>query len=406
MIVSNQAEKVISMNILQKTGLICILFILISAKPVEKTYLYILTQQENKGDRNAALGIANALQTLNPNFERNEFENTNKDVFFKAIKQNLTNQPQNKAIIIAVGDYTVPTLKSLKAQNNILVIHASHQWTEKHKDLNDVADFVALPTHTVTPKITKALSSTQIIPTIGVAHNLTVEDLRKEYEAHKNELPKANRYLGVILGGDAPAPDGTMHYYTRDEAQQLADYVAGQVKWKKVHLLILNGPRTGKFDPKTKHELKNSHRDGKVDPVTAAFVAELQKRKLVKGKDFTLLDFQFGQPSLQKAVLGALIATHSPLYVAGESTSSISEAVTTLPGAVTVFCNNAMNTTHDAHVTSEKDAGNINVLNYRKGKWILSKASPQQSSAPTPSAAKSIADVVYKQFEQMPGTSQ
>ena len=130
------------------------------------------------------------------------------------------------------------------------------------------------------------MQATQIIPTIGVAHNLTPDLIQKEYEAHKQDLPKSNKYIGVILGGDAPTPEGKMLYYTQKEAQQLAAYLAGQVKWRKLHLLILNGPRTGKYNPQTHEMIKESHRNGNIDTVTTAFVAELKKAKACTRKGF------------------------------------------------------------------------------------------------------------------------
>ena len=61
-------------NIWLKTGLLGMLLICINAGQVPKSFIYILTQQENKGDCNAALGIANCIQTLNPSTEIIEFE--------------------------------------------------------------------------------------------------------------------------------------------------------------------------------------------------------------------------------------------------------------------------------------------------------------------------------------------
>jgi hypothetical protein len=182
---------------------------------------------------------------------------------------------------------------------------------------------------------------------------------------------------------------------------QLADYLAPIVKEEKAHLLILNGPRTGKHDQETGNIIESSHRDGGVDAVTTAFVEALKRQGLTQGKDFTLLDFQFGKPSAYPVVLGALLATKSPIFVAGESTSMVSETADCLPkGLVTAYTNTAMNENHHKHCLSEKEAGRINILENTDGKWQLFKANEIGDSKASRPASQIIAEAIRERLAE------
>ena len=172
------------------------------------------------------------------------------------------------------------------------------------------------------------------------------------------------------------------------------------MKEKKAHLLILNGPRTGKHNQMTGEPVATSHRDGRVDAVTTAFIEGLQKQGLNPGQDFTLFDFQFGKPSAYPGVLGALHATKSPIFVAGESTSMVSETADCLPGLVTAYINGAMNENHRKHCASEQEAGRINILENNDGNWKLLQEATVSNSKDSRPASRIIAESVKKRFEE------
>ena len=216
------------------------------------------------------------------------------------------------------------------------------------------------------------------------------------------KLPKDTTYIGVVLSGDAPTPEGNQQLYTEANARELARYIAPLVKDR--HLLITNGPRTGKFDPATMAERKDVHRDGRGDPVTQAFVDELAKAK-ISPNQYTLLDFQYGvNTNEMDQLLGAVRATKGEMFVAGESTSSISESVDVLPkDAVIVYNTTSMNPVHKAHVDSELNAGRIKRLVEGYGEVVQNKDSPGLAGR---SAAEMIVDgiggVRFKNFTPYP----
>lgn len=197
--------------------------------------------------------------------------------------------------------------------------HSSHQYTKDHGKLRNVVDIVALPKHAVSPETLEAIQSphTRVIQTAGVAHNLSPADIQQAYHGQKANVPDAQKYLGIILGGDAETPDKKILCYTPEEAGQMAKYVASEIikENPQPHLLILNGPRTGKHDQGTGQVIETSHRNGHIDAVTASFIDTLKKQGLTEGKDFTLFDFQFGKPSAYPVVLGALHARPPALFL-------------------------------------------------------------------------------------------
>jgi hypothetical protein len=93
-----------------------------------------------------------------------------------------------------------------------------------------------------------------------------------------------------------------------------------------------------------------------------------------------LLDFQFGSPSMYKAVIGVTkINDGSEFWVPGESTSMISELID-LFGRITVYDHKAMLDTHRNHVSTEFNHGRINLLD-RSGVILYPDHSKNNDSA-------------------------
>ncbi|MDF3033930.1 MAG: hypothetical protein K0R76_884 [Alphaproteobacteria bacterium] len=393
----------------KKIGVFLVAFLLISTSDVQatpavqagQTFLYLLYDGTRAGEKNQVLGVANALDKLLPKSTvRKEFDLKDREAFLSAIDKNLA-ESQNKGIIIAAEAGSIAVLTQLKPRPNIVIVHSSHQYTKDHASLRNVADVVALPQYVITREILEALQSpyTVLVQTAGVPHNLSPRDIQAAYEKDGRNLPSAPSYLGVILGGDAETPDKKILYYTEEEARQLAGYIAPQIRGEKTHLLILNGPRTGKHNQKTGELIATSHRDGRVDAVTAAFVKALKTHGLTPGQDFTLLDFHFGQPSAYPVVLGALKAKKGRILVAGESTSMVSETADCLPGLVTAYINGAMNENHRKHCPSEHAAGRVNILENQGGNWKLVEAAANAHNvgASRP-ATQIIAEAIMKRL--------
>jgi hypothetical protein len=390
------------MNIMKQWAFILALFgQALSSQLYAENYMYLLVNEENAGDKNQVLGISNAVKSLQSQQDVVEeiFNVSDKEKFINAVQSKTDEQ----VIIIASGTPTIEILTQLKPARNVIIVHSSHQLTQQHNQLTGVAHIIALPAYTVNDNNLKELRSafTEVVTTAGVAHNLSVSAIQQEYENNKNDIPVADNYMGVILGGDAPTPEQKILYYTSEESKNLAKFIAEKVKATKRHLLILNGPRTGQYDPVTQERINESHRNGKLDNVTSAFKDQLREEGLTEGKDFTLYDFQFGKPSYYKAVIGALYLNSSPIYVAGESTSMVSETADCLAkGKVTAFFHKAMNPNHMKHCTEENKAGRINLLHYSPAKgWQEIPAAYTSNDSASKPAAAIIAEAIIEKVK-------
>jgi hypothetical protein len=368
-------------------------------------YIFLVTNQENVGDHNQAVAIANALkpQLAPETVEEQNFSAEDRGSLLNAVAKTLAADRDNKIIIIGAGEASILTLAALPQQPNVFIVHSSHQLTKQHILLRDHANVVALPWHAVTNKDLDKLTSpvTSVVTTYGVVHNLTPEVIQAEYEANQGKIPSSFKYLGVILGGDAPTPGGKTLYYTPNEAAKLASYLA-TIRKSDQHLLILNSSRTGKHNPHTGAVIPGTHVDERVDAVTAAFIHELERNGLKREKDFSLFDFHHKQPSYYKIILGALLVTESPLVVAGELTLMVSEAADCLPqGLVTAYFHSAMNKNHIRHCEAENKAGRINLLYLDQGKGVRAIPAFKVSSSERQTAADFVAKAVYARLQQL-----
>lgn len=353
------------------------------ASPHPTQTIVIYRDFGHKGDENQVRGVVAAYTRLGNKVEVKEF-NLGQEEELKSYVKTINAENQKKPIVLAVGEKTVVPFAQMLPLDGATTVHLCHMVTTNHAGLLDKANFIAAPFHAL-GDFGKGSSQTKLIPTIGVAHNRQIEGVERVYQEDRDQIPESEAYLGIILAGDAPTPQNEIRFFTKENARELAYYVSGIVKGK--HLLIINGPRTGKYNPKTLEEIKTAHRDGQKDEVTQAFVAKLQKLG-IKPEQMTLFDFQFGQSTGREMdlVLGAIRATKSILLVPGESTSSISESIDVLPkGAVLVYQNTAMSDVHKAHVRSEIEAGRIQYLPLSYQRYIKehinSEGRPSNSSA-------------------------
>jgi hypothetical protein len=284
-------------------------------------------------------------------------------------------QAQNK-VVFFVGPYGAEALLTLKKDSKtpFIAVHLSHQKLDVHDKIfktaanSNGADFIALPQHvlTIDPDLEKALraSQTQLIATTGVCQGLTKDQLKKDYDAFKTQLPGGDDpqtpYLVFVLPGDSQSANGTDWLLaSSDQANELAVQLATRAKENGQQLLILNGPRTGKFQKKGEED-KQAHREGVMDHLTASVKQTLDD----KGLTYTLYDFQFGKPSAWAPVLYVL-KTHpgSSLYLEGTSTSMISQALAHLSGvSVVLYQHDGMNDAHYAHLKTEQEGGRAAIL--------------------------------------------
>lgn len=375
----------------------------LSSFPVHALKLYLLSDHDRVGDHNQVLGISSAMKKLSPqiNIEDLNTKGETPAKINEAIDKDLSHE---KVIVVGAGEGGVSGLADITKRPNLITCLTSHMFLDqyKNKDLLEKVDFIALPSHISLEE--KAALGSKLIETVGVAHNRRPH--RETYETWNKELPPADLYVGVYLGGDAPTKTKEMKLFGEQDAAQLATYTMAVVqrfkdKGLRTSVLVLNGPRTGKYNDQGQ-EILTVHREGKADPVTEFFAKKLAE----KGIQYKVFDFQHKTPENQKwvssydafdLVIGAVKKTKGEMIVPAESTSVISETIDVMnadggqPGNVIVYYNSAMNDVHKAHVDSELKAGRILLLdNYRDVK------TPGESQETKTSAAEGIAKKLLK----------
>lgn len=255
-------------------------------------------------------------------------------------------------LVLGAGLDGVESFEKLTKSYNSLFIWSGHQIPKIFKNFEDVNAIIvpnsALDQHTK-EEIGK---QTKLITTIGVPHNKSKADINKAYEEWSKgiELPPHNGFLFVALPGDAPDEHGVQHYHTKESAAKLGTLLGAIATKQNMLLLATNGPRTGKFDPKTGEAMPVHHKGEAMDAVSSAFLAAAED---AAGKSKVIFaDFKFGSPSLTSAFLGAVASDdRSVAVIAGESTSQVTEAVNLLnPGQVYVLPNEAMNKNHEQYI--------------------------------------------------------
>lgn len=340
------------------------------------------------GDRNHALGVMAAFKNYcvsqNIPYQEKEWTADKYAEFLEFIKADLKAAKESislQHIVLGVGTHGLEVLNKLcetesDLTDQLLTVWSGHQYIAGLEKLSGKINMMALPTHAITEPVKKFIQSipsnsktnTSLVPMIGVPHNVTVTTVNEallKWQTDKslpplpnvsNDKPLDKPLIGVILGGDAPDETGKQHYFTPEEAADFAQSIAKLAKQSSATVLVTNGPRTGKFDPKSGQEQKVHKEDSALDKTTQAFVQVLQDAHI----SYALFDFKFGKPSAYQPILALLNATKSPAFVTGESTSFVSEMSDILPqGSLNIVRVGSMNPVHLAHmeeVTKSKQA--------------------------------------------------
>ncbi len=265
---------------------------------------------------------------------------------------------RDSIITISSGESGLAPLKALKASfgKKIFTSWSAHQLSGS-MDFT-ILDQISLPLGVASHDVKVALGR-KLIETVGIPHNLTRTDLESDYLAWKDKLAVTNKKkLVVILGGDAPNPEGKQLLYTTKEARHLAEYVVSLATKNDYYIYITNGPRTGRFNADTKKENKIAHRADiditiPTDEVSTAFTQKLT----AKGVMYHFIDFRYNSPSSFKA----LLKIADKVILPGESTSMISEA-SDFVDDITVYLTNSMNVNHFLSVEQIKLTRRIDVL--------------------------------------------
>ncbi len=335
------------------------------------------------------------------------------EVSFSSLVEIPRDNPE--AIFISSGAYGIRAFRMLRERDKTqgIFVYVSHQIIGNDdpssiqlKSLVNIADFIALPHHVFevndpwVEALKKAIegSKTHLLEVTGVVHNMHAEDILKAVAEHGKTMPVAKKYMLVILGGDVQNNDGkTWTYYTPQEAEKLAEYVNAQMTSEPdLFVLITNAPRTGRFDPATGRDVNFHEKGGPLDPVTAAFMKGFSDQTRVQ-----LYNFEKGEPSFFKALLGLIQKKVGVVFVPGESTSMISQTIDNMsPGSVTLYTHGAMKEIHEAHVADEFMAGRVSLLEATSDGRYAFIGVQSHSKAPTLSASETVANAIWAMIQE------
>ncbi len=372
----------------------------ISYAHANEALMILIINPKNVGEASQIRGVARYISATSQKIHIEEIDSTDLSPAWPL----LAKHSSTRNIVIAAGKDGITTLREIKSKSpGIFSVHLSYQIYDNSDALLmtehsfNGANLMILPKHAITPQFESLVmaSQTRLISTVGVAHNLRKEDIERAYEKHVLSIPgsTSDKYALVILGGDAQNVDGSWMYFTKNDAQKLARLIDKSID-KDTYVFVLNGPRTGKHNPSTKEEDKNAHRGEQLDIVTQTFVDYFKNRE-----KFHIFDFQYGKTGMYRPLLGKMLhATHSKIFVPGESTSMISEIVDSVGSnekhQIFAYEHAAMSGVHKLHIASEHKAGRVHLISRSGG--ITRQITAED--AKTDSAARAIADEIMKNW--------
>ena len=360
--------------------------------------IILIINPKNVGEVSQIRGVARYMKADLAKVHIEEVESSDLSKTFAL----LAKHSSTKNLVIAAGAEGINILREIKSKSpGIFSVYLSHQIYDNSSALlmtehsPNGANLIVLPKHVVTSKFESLamVSKTKLMTIVGVAHNLHKSDIEKAYEKQVLSMPgtTADKYMLVIMGGDAQNPDGSWNYFTKKDASKLATIVQKSID-QDTYVFVLNGPRTGKHNPDTKEENQEAHRSAKLDPVTQIFVDHFKNRE-----KFHVFDFQYGKAGMYRPLLGKMLhSANSKIFVPGESTSMISEIVDSVGSnekhQIFAYEHSAMTKVHKAHISSEHAAGRINLVSKNGGmiQQITAKDAKENS------VAKAIADDIIK----------
>ncbi|MDX2050263.1 MAG: hypothetical protein SFT93_03735 [Rickettsiaceae bacterium] len=267
----------------------------------EQDMITILRDAVNKSPILASKNITIGAGTSGLNAFRTNIHNTTLETQHYSIK-----------LKSSVDQTAEKNLKhTLDKQARILL---TWQWLDGMSELKNV--IIIVPAHALDERF-EALrqKNVNLIETDGVLHTRT----REEVLNSNSDSIADNISIVVMLPGDTQQEDGSWKLYNAEMATELIQNLP------KSAILILNGPRTGKFVSSANGLMQDgkAHRDG-IDYITAL----VAKYKEEVGASWDIRDFKYGHESIWRAALKFCLEHENvALILPGESTSMISEAL-------------------------------------------------------------------------------
>lgn len=316
--------------------------------------------------------------------------------------------PENeKYITIAVGEKGMELLKYLsdadsinnKKSYNCLVIH---QYFNQLSELS--LDHIIIPEAVINndakKKVIDKLSKhTLVFAPLG--NNLSREELKLTYDHWKDpNKPSLDKdYIIIMMPGDAPDPSNKMHYFTKQSAKKLFNniYKLWVENGRKHKIIIQNGPRTGKYSPKTTEIIANHEYKLGEDPSTAIDDVSKYFVQLFQEMDYSFFNFAIEIDGKNRRTISfynplLYLATqrNNIFIISGASISSVGQVPLYLPSnRVILFKPSSMN---DSHNTIFNLAFKRNYLSYfsSTGEVILPKVIGKRSDDDASLVAKDI----------------
>jgi len=315
--------------------------------------IYYLVNSINRGDNENAKANALSFAENMGNNEDKKITPIEIDSEKPNIIDDISSQEGGSNIIIAAGAHHIKSLVYIKQQiPAITTIWCGHQiLSESYDDLNRI-DHIVVPDHAITSEIEKKFNINKLVKTIGVAHTKTTELITKSYHEKKTKISNEfSKFAFVILSGDAPDIDQILRFFSKEEAKALALYFVRELNEKNIDgIIVTNGPRTGKHNPVT-GEIINTHKTtDSMDEVSSEFINTINESGYAE--NIVFYDFKFDAEKWYDALLGLTYENeNSTVYVPGESTSMISEALTLFNAdRIRLYETNSMNSIHHRHL--------------------------------------------------------
>lgn len=294
----------------------------------------------NAGDSNAVLAVANKIPAAV--VLEHKMDQKDRDAVAEFIAN--TNDSEDHVLVIAgvqglkflAQALKEPRMQELIAQKRLVISWSGHQVPKEMAGLEDNLDVVGVLSEAIEFKpAIKETFGARLINMEFVPNTLTKELLEsggplKTWNAtHPDtQIPDApNGYIAAFLPGDAPDTNDIYKFYSEDDAYALGLALALEAKSKGKFLLATNGPRMGKFDPKSdpsnpKLRATLMHVAGApMDPVSQRFLEGIRASGL-SADQYQFIDF-VDKDSAYNAIACAVYKRNaqSEVYYSAESIS-------------------------------------------------------------------------------------
>lgn len=335
---------------IKSLSLLFLLFthIFASAENCPKLHFVFVTAPGAQGDKAQCEGIFNHFNKLNKSLLKTYYNTDSNHLTLNSLyKQGYCN------VLIVTSSFGLNVLNKIITNSNFekekwVIVSLSHMYFDMHTKLAKNIDFLFLPQHEI-QEVDQTFKG-KIFPTNGVMHTTTKVNLEEEFKKNSSNISltklskQAGPFVLFMLGGDAISSDGSIQNFTKEQALESLKKTAQT--WPNAHIILVNGPRTGKYDPSTKREIKYGE---SIDDVSFAALSWLKKHR----KDrYTFEPFKKNHPSLLKSLLWFIIQHNGKLVLPGESVSLLSEAKAVMPhDHIYVYTHDAVNKSHQRFIT-------------------------------------------------------